>query len=79
VYLTLFAVTSQFFYSSWEVLHLAAWAIPTFANSPTMAQEVGQLTTAMTKVRLCPYNEEEPAIWCCLIEAQFAAAGIKSQ
>jgi hypothetical protein len=79
VYLTLFAVASQFFYSSWEDLHLAAWATPTFANSPTMAQEVGKLITATTKVKLCPYNEEEPAIWFRLIEAQFAAAGIKSQ
>ncbi len=27
----------------------------------------------------CPYDEEEPHIWFRLIEAQFAAAGIKSQ
>jgi hypothetical protein len=27
----------------------------------------------------CPYDEEEPAIWFRLIEAQFAAAGIKLQ
>jgi hypothetical protein len=31
------------------------------------------------QVKLCPYDEEEPHIWFCLIEAQFAAAGIKSQ
>jgi hypothetical protein len=31
------------------------------------------------QVNLCPYDEEEPAIWCRLIKAQFAAAGIKSQ
>jgi hypothetical protein len=30
-------------------------------------------------VKLCPYDEEEPQIWFCLIEAQFAAAGIRSQ
>jgi hypothetical protein len=30
-------------------------------------------------VKLCPYDEEEPHIWFCLIEAQFAAVGIKSQ
>jgi hypothetical protein len=30
-------------------------------------------------VKLCPYDEEEPQIWFQLIEAQFAAAGIKSQ
>jgi hypothetical protein len=28
--------------------------------------------------QLCPYDEEELHIWFCLIEAQFAAAGIKS-
>jgi hypothetical protein len=34
---------------------------------------------ATTQVKLCPYDEEEPHIWFRLIEAQFAAAGIKSQ
>jgi hypothetical protein len=34
---------------------------------------------ATSQVKLCPYDEEEPHIWFCLIEAQFAAAGIKSQ
>jgi hypothetical protein len=34
---------------------------------------------ATTQVKLCPYNEEEPHIWFRLIEAQFAAAGIRSQ
>ncbi len=34
---------------------------------------------ATSKVKLCPYNEEELHIWFSLIEAQFAAAGIKSQ
>jgi hypothetical protein len=34
---------------------------------------------AIPQIKLCPYNEEEPAIWFCLIKAQFAAAGIKSQ
>ncbi len=34
---------------------------------------------ATTQVKLCPYDEEEPAIWFRLIEAQFAEAGIKSQ
>jgi hypothetical protein len=42
------------------------------------------LTTPVTAaatalVKLCPYEEEEPHIWFRLIEAQFAAAGIKSQ
>jgi hypothetical protein len=30
-------------------------------------------------VKLCSYDEEEPHIWFRLIEAQFTAAGIKSQ
>jgi hypothetical protein len=42
-----------------------------------LATPVAALATA--QVKLCPYNEEEPHIWFRLIEAQFAAAGIKSQ
>jgi hypothetical protein len=40
-----------------------------------MSLEVGQPVTvaAMTQVKLCRYDKEEPA------EAQFAAAGIKTQ
>ncbi len=34
---------------------------------------------ATTQVKLCPYDEEEAHIWFRLIEAQFTAAGIKSQ
>jgi hypothetical protein len=34
---------------------------------------------ATSQVKLCPYDEEEPHVWFRLIEAQFAAAGIKSQ
>jgi hypothetical protein len=34
---------------------------------------------ATTQVKLCPYDEKEPHIWFRLIEAQFAAAGIRSQ
>jgi hypothetical protein len=41
-------------------------------NSPVDA-------AATAQVKLCPYDEEEPHIWFRLIEAQFAAAGIKSQ
>ncbi len=29
-------------------------------------------------MKLCPYDEEEPHIWFRLIEAQFAAVGIRS-
>jgi hypothetical protein len=34
---------------------------------------------ATAQVKLCSYDEEEPHIWFCLIEAQFAAVGIRSQ
>ncbi len=34
---------------------------------------------ATSQVKLCPYDEEEPAIWFRINEAQFAAAGIKLQ
>jgi hypothetical protein len=79
--LTLFAVTSGFFYSPWEDLHLATWAATTFTTSNNMSVEVGQPVAAAstTQVKLCPYDEEEPAVWFYLIKAQFATAGIKSQ
>jgi hypothetical protein len=35
--------------------------------------------SVISQVKLCPYDEEEPHIWFRLIEAQFAAAGIRSQ
>jgi hypothetical protein len=46
-----------------------------------MCVEVDQpvAAAAMTQVKLCPYSEEELAIWFRLVEAQFTAAGIKSQ
>jgi hypothetical protein len=34
---------------------------------------------ATAQVKLCPYNWAELHLWFRLIEAQFAAAGIKSQ
>jgi hypothetical protein len=34
---------------------------------------------ATSQVNFCPYDEEEPHIWFRLIEAQFAAVGIRSQ
>jgi hypothetical protein len=34
---------------------------------------------ATAQVKLYPYDEEEPHIWFRLIEAQFAAAGIRSK
>jgi hypothetical protein len=41
-------------------------------TTPVAAAATGQ-------VKLCPYDEEEPHIWFRLIEAQFAAARIRSQ
>jgi hypothetical protein len=32
-----------------------------------------------SKVKLRPFDEEEPHIWFRLVEAQFTAAGIRSQ
>jgi hypothetical protein len=79
--LTLFAVVLGFFYSPWEDMHLATWTAPTFTTSPNMSVEVGQpvAAAAMTLIKLCPYDEEELAVWFHLIEAQFAAVGFKSQ
>jgi hypothetical protein len=37
------------------------------------------VAAATSQVKLCPYDEEEPHIWFRLIEARFAAAGIRSQ
>ncbi len=45
----------------------------------TLEDLTAPVAAAATQVKLCPYNEEEPHIWFRLIEAQFAAAGIKSQ
>jgi hypothetical protein len=43
------------------------------------SDNVQTVVAAVTfQVQLCPYDEEEPAIWFCLIKAQFAAASIKS-
>jgi hypothetical protein len=34
---------------------------------------------ATTQIKLYLYDEEEPRNWFCLIEAQFAVAGIRSK
>jgi hypothetical protein len=55
---------------------------PSFVFSDNMSQsDIGQTIAkaATSQVKLCPYNEEELAILFRLIEAQFAAVGIKSQ
>jgi hypothetical protein len=58
------------------------WTLPAFSELSNMSPNdltnpVAAVATA--QVKLCPYDEEEPHIWFCLIEAQFAAAGIRSQ
>jgi hypothetical protein len=70
------------FYSSWDKCPTNFWTLPTFSDLENMTRE--DLTSpvaaaATSQVKLCPYDEEEPHIWFHLIEAQFAAAGIKSQ
>jgi hypothetical protein len=37
------------------------------------------VAAATSQVKLCPFDEEELAIWFRLIEVQSATAGIKSQ
>jgi hypothetical protein len=69
------------FYSSWDECPSNLWTLPTFSETANMSRNdltapVAPAGTA--QVKLCPYDEEEPHIWFRLIEAQFAAAGIKS-
>ncbi len=56
--------------------------MPTFSELANMSCDdltspIAAAATAQVKLR--PYDEEEPHIWFRLIEAQFVAAGIKSQ
>jgi hypothetical protein len=74
-------VASTFLVSSWDS-PAVSWAAPSFVLSQNMSHSdnVQIFAGAVTsQVKLCLYDEEKPAIWFCLIEAQFAAAGIKSQ
>jgi hypothetical protein len=69
-------------FSSWDKCPTNLWTLPTFSDLANMTSE--DLTSpvaaaATAQVKLCSYDEEEPHIWFRLIEAQFAAAGIKSQ
>ncbi len=75
-------MVSLFLLSSWEQFPAIPWAAPSFFFSHNMSvTDNGQTVAAAatSQVKLCPYDEEEPAIWFRLIEAQFAVAGIKSQ
>ncbi len=69
-------------YSSWDECPSNLCTLSAFSELSNMARD--SLTTpvaaaAITQVKLCPYDEEGPHIWFRLIEAQFAAAGIRSQ
>jgi hypothetical protein len=69
-------------YSSWDECPSNLWTLPAFSELSNMTRD--DLTTpvaaaATAQVKLCPCDEEEPHIWFCLIEAQFAAAGIRTQ
>jgi hypothetical protein len=69
-------------YSSWDECPYNLWNLPTFSELANLTRDdltspVAAAATAQAK--LCPYDEEEPHIWFCLIEAQFAASGTKSQ
>jgi hypothetical protein len=57
------------------------WTLPNFSELANMSRDnlTFPVAAATPKVKLRPYNEEEPHIWFRLIVAQFAAAGIKSQ
>jgi hypothetical protein len=70
------------FYSSWDKCPTNIWTLPAFSEPPNMTRD--DMTTpvaaaATTQVKHCPYDEEKPYIWFCLIEAQFVAAEIRSQ
>jgi hypothetical protein len=70
------------FCSSWDDYPAHLWISPTFCEPSNMSHndQATPVTAAATaQVKLCPYDEEEPHIWFSLIEAQFAAAGIRSQ
>jgi hypothetical protein len=49
-----------------------AWAAPSFVFSHNMTKTDNDQTVAAaatSQVKLYPHDEEEPAIWFCLIEA----------
>jgi hypothetical protein len=70
------------FCSSWDESPTNFWTLPVFSDFLNMALNdlVQPIAAAVISlVKLCPYDEEEPHIWFHLIEAQFAAAGIRLQ
>jgi hypothetical protein len=69
-------------YSSCDECPSNLWTLPSFSKLETWLVTIWPppvAAAATARVKLCPYDEEEPHIWFRLIEAQFAVAGIKSQ
>jgi hypothetical protein len=65
-----FTVAFRFLLSSWEQFPATAWAAPSFDISQNIYETKNGQTIAAgasTLVKLCPYDEEEPAIWFRLI------------
>ncbi len=74
-------VASPFFVSSWNS-PAVVWAAPSFVLSENMSHSDNVQTiaaAATSQVKLCPYDEEEPAIWFRLIEAPFAIGGASNR
>jgi hypothetical protein len=68
-----FSVPSFFF----KQRPFIAWAAPTFDFSENMLEiDNGQTTT---QVKLCPYDEKEPAIWFCLIEGRNSSRRVSNR
>jgi hypothetical protein len=70
------------FYSSWDEYPSNLWTLSAFSEISTLTHDglthpVAAAATA--QVKLCPYDEQEPHVWFCLIKAQFAATEIRSQ
>jgi hypothetical protein len=60
-----FTMASPFLHSSWEQFPSIAWAAPAFdfpENMPKTDNDQTVVMAASTQVKLCPSNEEEPAI-----------------
>jgi hypothetical protein len=70
------------FFSSWDEGLSTLWISSAFSVPSNMSQnDLVQPVAAgaTTQVKLCPCDEEKPHIWFFHMEAQFAAAGIRSQ
>jgi hypothetical protein len=65
-----------------QVLLVTDFTVITVRFKTMISQSVSNELAAVLappQLKLCPYDEEKPAIWSCLIKDQFAALGIKSK